>query len=114
MKLHQAAVHEPATQPEKKIRSTRSALISGCKWYATIDRKYVYSFMPRTMPNRSLKDEMVATLKKRNIDPTILSKRISNKATGESVDNYVIAIPHAEFLAAFPAISFKVTPFSFS
>lgn len=103
---------ESPTKASARKTKTPSAITSQ-KWFLSADGSTIYSYLPRTMPNRTLKDELAHTLKKKNVEVAIFSKELSLKSTGEKVNSYVIATPREQFHAAFPDIVSKATNINF-
>ncbi|MFN7095291.1 MAG: hypothetical protein ACK4M7_08010 [Burkholderiales bacterium] len=83
--------------------------ITAQKWFVSADGATIYSYLPRTMPNRTVKDELTTVLKKKNVEVSIFSKELSLKSTGEKINSYVIATRSDQFNAAFPDINSKAT-----
>lgn len=112
--IRQQAAELLSADAPKKTRVTRSSLISNTRWLRTADGITIYSFMPRTLPNRAAKDELANALKKRNVDVTIFSRELNMKSTGEKVHSYVIAVDSAQFSNTFPGITAKPTSINFT
>lgn len=98
--------------PKRQV-SSRCSIISSKKWFTSLDNKFAYTYLERTMSNRLKKDELVFELKKRNLEVVVLSKEINFKSSGDKQLSYIIITSFEPFLRLFVSITPKATKITF-
>lgn len=97
-----------------KTRQSMISIVSGNKWFKTLDGDTVYTYIPRTLSNRTAKDDLTAALRRKGVHTSVFSRKISFKKTGEKVNSYVITASSMSFSETFPDIKTTSTKVNLS
>jgi hypothetical protein len=93
------------THNTRRNISSRSSLIRGKKWFKTADGRFTYTYFERNLSNREHKEELVKELRKRQLDVSVLCKKVLFKHSGAQAVNYFVTIPSTQFCELFSTIT---------
>lgn len=98
---------------KKKSLTAKSNIINTKKWFVTVDKAYIYTYLEYKTSNRTIKEEIMEELKSLQINCYVLIRDIAQRQTGEILKSYVVAVPYNSFSETFSHIEAKMTTASF-
>jgi hypothetical protein len=99
---------------KKKSLTAKSNIINSQKWLSTSNEDKIYTCLEYKTTNRSVKDELVNEMKQWNVNPTVFTKFITLKNTGETIKTYIISASFQEFQKVYSHIEAKKTAATFA